>query len=60
VIADEYGNLYVSRNQGKTFTQSRVSVSMAVFDLIQAADGTLVAVGNAGVQRVPAAAFAAG
>jgi photosystem II stability/assembly factor-like uncharacterized protein len=57
VVAAEDGNLYVSHNHAKSFTRAPQPVPMALYDLEQAADGTVIAAGSAGVMAVPAADF---
>jgi photosystem II stability/assembly factor-like uncharacterized protein len=54
LVASEDGNLYISHDHGAGFSRSPQPLPMAVFDLVQAANGSVIAAGSAGVMSVPA------
>jgi photosystem II stability/assembly factor-like uncharacterized protein len=53
VVANEDGTLYESTDAGQNFTPLQIVIPMAVFDLVQAQDGSLIIAGNNGVMRIP-------
>ncbi|WP_284256219.1 WD40/YVTN/BNR-like repeat-containing protein [Acidocella aquatica] len=57
VVVSEAGVIYVSRDHAHSFTRLPEPQKMGLFDLVQAANGDVVFVGNLGVQRVPAQDF---
>ena len=54
MIASEDGGLYTSADDGMTFLRLPENVPMALYDFVQAADGSIVVVGNRGVMRLAA------
>lgn len=56
VLAAEGGTLLVSRDGGATFQPARLQLPMALFDITEAADGGMIAVGSRGAMKIPAAA----
>lgn len=57
LLASEAGNLYISWNHGKSFTLMPEVEPMSLYDLVQASDGDIVVVGDAGVAILKANAF---
>ena len=54
VLGGQGGNFFVSRDGGITFTHWKsTGFSTSVADLVEAADGALIAVGEAGAVRIP-------
>lgn len=54
VLAGQPRAFFVSHDDGHTFSPWAVSLTTGVAELIEAADGTLLAFGEAGVTRLPA------
>ena len=53
VLAGQGGNFFVSRDHGVTFDQSKsADFGTSIADVIDAGDGTLLTVGEAGAVRV--------
>jgi photosystem II stability/assembly factor-like uncharacterized protein len=57
VLGGENGILYASHDHGQSFKPLPETEPMAIYDIVQAANGDLVVVGNAGVLLVPAKDF---
>jgi photosystem II stability/assembly factor-like uncharacterized protein len=57
VVASEDGSLYISDDEGNSFNLMPQRQSMALYDLVQAPNGDVVAVGDLGVVRIPASDF---
>jgi len=57
VLAREDGDIYISWDHAKSFIRAPQPVPMALYDLEQAPDGTVIAAGSAGVMTVPASDF---
>jgi photosystem II stability/assembly factor-like uncharacterized protein len=55
LVASEDGNLYVSHDHAATFSRLPQPLPMAVYDLVQAPNGKVIAAGSAGVMTVSAA-----
>jgi photosystem II stability/assembly factor-like uncharacterized protein len=54
VVTAESGRIFISRDHGHSFTQLPDAPPMSVYDITQAADNDLVAVGSGGVSVIPA------
>jgi photosystem II stability/assembly factor-like uncharacterized protein len=54
LVGGEDGSLYVSADHGRHFHGFGQSVPMAIFDLIQAADGSIILAGSGGILVLPA------
>lgn len=57
VLATEAGNLFVSNDKGVSFRPVPGNERMALFGIVQAADGDVVLVGSSGVLVVPLSAL---
>jgi photosystem II stability/assembly factor-like uncharacterized protein len=55
LVAAEDGNLYISRDHAAKFTPLPQPMPMALFDLVQAPNGAVIAGGSGGIMTVPAA-----
>ncbi len=53
VLAGEDGSLYLSTDHGASFQRAPANQPMAIYDLAQANNGDVIAVGNLGVLRIP-------
>lgn len=57
LLVSEAGAIFESKDDGQTFRALPLSEGMALFDVMQAANGNVVFVGSGGVRVEPAASF---
>ncbi len=59
LLGGEDGTLYLSTDQGRHFTPLAQTEPMAIFDLIEAPDGDILAAGSGGIMTIPKTALGA-